>query len=446
MGGVERDRTTGGRGFTEQGASPHGEAYRIEVPARWNGTLLLYSQGLPMQPGDPAWNDADPLFGALLDAGYAVAGTGGGPLFWPLEPAFTNQEALLDRFARRVGAPEHTVAWGLSIGGTITAGLVQRMPERLSGALPICGNLAGAVATHNRELDVAFVVKVLLGGAGPLDVVRISDPVANPAAADALLRRARGTPEGRARLGLAAAVGGVSGWHDPLAPAPRRDPVGERLQGQLRWFEEVNFLVYFHLRWHVERRARGNPSWNDDVDYRARLEQSADRDEVEALYDGAGIELDRDLEALASAPRIRADPDARAYLERNIVFSGDLGDVPVVAVHTEGDGLVPADHEEAYAAVVHAAGQDALLRQLFLHRGGHGTVTPAEVLVALRVLLDRVVTGSWPVLDPATLNATVDATALDRRTLGGRQVSGAYAAFSPRRFPRRYDGRDVGVE
>lgn len=431
-------------GITERGASPGGGAYALEVPPGWNGDLLLYSRGLPMGRDDAPWQDGDPLIRVLLDEGYAVAGTGG-PMFWPLEPTFGNQEALLDRFARRVREPERTVAWGLSIGGIMTAGLVQRIPDRLSAALPLCGNLAGAVGIHNRELDIAFVIKTLLGADSSLQLVLISDPDANLATARALLEQARGTPAGQARLGLAAAIGNIPGWHDPLAPEPARHEFGERLRNQLSWYDEVCFLVYFLLRAQVERRAGGNPSWNEGVDYGTLLERSTNRDEVQALYEAAGLDLQADLGILAAAPRIAADPAAVGYLERNIVFSGDLAGVPVLTLHTDGDGLVTPDNEHAYADIVAAAGQQQLLRQLFVHRGGHCTFTVAEVLVALRAVLERVDAGSWPVLEPAALNAAAAALGEERNILvrGGEPATPAFTAFVPQGFPRPYDARDI---
>lgn len=429
--------------ISERGPSPSGGSYALEVPPGWNGKLLLYSRGLPMGRDDGPWQDGDALIQALLEQGFAVAGTGG-PMFWPLEPTFVNQEALLDHFARRVEEPVHTVAFGSSIGGIMTAGLVQRIPDRLSGALPLCGNLAGAVGIHNRELDIAFVIKVLLAADSTLELVRISDPHANLATAHSVLDAARGTSAGRARLALAAAVGNTPGWYDPLAPEPECHEFGKRLQNQLSWYDEPGFLVYFLLRAQVEQRAGGNPSWNHGVDYRALLEQSSGRDEVEGLYEVAEVDLESDLGLLATAPRIDADPAAVSYLERNIVFSGDLGGVPVLAVHTEGDGLVTPDNEHAYADIVAARGQQELLRQLFIHRGGHCTFTVAEVVVALRALLERVDTGSWPALDAASLNTAAAELGAEYSVLvrGGQPTNAAFSAFVPQPFPRQYDARD----
>src|SRR5215470_953137 len=53
-----------------------GAAYKIEVPANWNGTLVLYSHGY-VTPGspNPATDVGDPVTGGwLLANGYALAG------------------------------------------------------------------------------------------------------------------------------------------------------------------------------------------------------------------------------------------------------------------------------------------------------------------------------------------------------------------------------------
>jgi len=52
-------------------------AYKIEIPANWNGTLVLYSHGY-RSPGspNPASDVGDPVTGAwLLGQGYALAGS-----------------------------------------------------------------------------------------------------------------------------------------------------------------------------------------------------------------------------------------------------------------------------------------------------------------------------------------------------------------------------------
>ncbi len=426
---------------THEGPLSSGSRFSLRVPEQWNGILLLYSRGLPLSVGEAPWSADDPLFATLLAEGYAIAGTGGIG-FWPLEEMFANQSELLDTFARLVEPPKETIAWGFSIGGIATAGLVQVMPDRLSGALPLCGNLAGAVGVHNRELDIAFVIKALLAPDSPLELVHISAPDQNLELATSILETAQRSAEGRARLALSAAIGNIPGWYDADSPEPAAHDFDRQQENQFRWYDEVGTLVFFALRAQVERRAGGNPSWNVGVDYEARLTSSINSEQVHELYRTAKLELEADLAALASAHRIEADPDAVNYLERHIVFSGDLRDTPVLALHTSGDGLVTPDNEQAYADVVNWAGNSHLLRQLYLRRGGHCTHTAAEVAIALRALVERIEHSSWPDLDPDLLNGATSALApelMASRT--GEMAAPAFFTFAPSAFPRPYDVR-----
>ncbi len=425
------------------GELPSGSRYLIEVPADWNGSLLLCARPLPTEPGDPPWGDDDVLLQTFLSRGYALAGSAN-TIFWPLERAFADQPPLLDLFEAAAGRPEHTVAWGPSIGGIMTAGFVQLLPERLSGALPLCGNLAGAVGIHNRELDIAFVFAQLLAAERQLELVGITDPPANLRLAHTVLAEAKSSPAGRARLALAAAVGNIPGWYDERSPEPAAEDAQARLDNQVRWLEEIGLLVYFLLRAQVELQAGGNPSWNDGVDYAAQLDRSIDRAQVHDLYRTAGVDLTADLGRLAGAPRIEAAPAAVGYLERHIVFDGQLGGVPVLTVHSDGDGLVTPDNERAYADVVAWAGQDQLLRQLYVHRGGHCSFTIAETLTALDALMTRIETGSWPDLAPATLNAAASALGAGENVLpSGEHTPPQFMEFTPPQFLRPHDIRDA---
>jgi len=402
--------------------------------------LLLTCHPVPVAAGEPPWDADEPMVAHLVRHGYAVAGSAN-TIFWPLEAVFADQPALLEVAADLLGPARHTIAFGLSIGGLIAAGALQRYPGRLSGVLPIGGNLAGAVANHNRELDIAFVVNTLLADP-PLEIVHITQAGENLDRATAVLHAAQATPQGRARLALAAAVGNIPGWHDETAAEPAATDAEARQRNQFCWFEAVGFLVFFLARRQVEMQAGGNPSWNTGVDYRYLLSTSINRMTVQALYAATDLDLDDDLDRLAEAARIEADPAAVAYLERHIVFNGDLGRVPVLTLHTDGDGLVTPDHEQAYADVVRHADNQDLLRQLYIHRGGHCTVTFAEVLVALDVLLAKVESGVWPNLDPAILNAAAAQRGSESNILAsGEFMQPRYIHFTPPAFPRPYDCR-----
>jgi hypothetical protein len=426
---------------TRTGTLPGGARFCLEEPEQWNGVLLLYSMPIPVGPDDPPWPADDRMMSALTDQGYAVAGSAN-RIFWPLESVYANVPDLLETFATEVGTPDRTIGFGLSIGGIVTAGLVQRFPEQLTAALPMCGNLAGAVGVHNRELDISFVIKTLLARDSALQLVDISDWDANVTLAEAVVAEARTTPAGRARLALAAAIGNIPGWHDPTSPEPDPGDAEARLDNQVKWYEEPGLLVYYGVRAQVERQAGGNPSWNSGVDYAALLAASINTDQVDALYEGAGLSLDDDLAVLAAEPRIEADADAVAYLEGHIVFDGELHGIPVLTLHTDGDGLVTPDNEHAYADVVGWGGSADLLRQVYVHRAGHCTFTLAEILTALDVLAERLDSGSWPALDPDTLNTAASTLPEQFQHLREGQPSRpGFFSFAPPPFPRPYDIR-----
>ena len=107
-----------------------GSTYTIEMPADWNGTLLLYSHGY-VTPGEPnpAADASDPRTAAyLLAHRFALAGSSYASTGYAVEEGLHDQIDVLDTFAKRVGKPKHTIAWGHSMGGIITAGLVQTHP------------------------------------------------------------------------------------------------------------------------------------------------------------------------------------------------------------------------------------------------------------------------------------------------------------------------------
>ena len=440
-----------GGGATVAAASPgtvttqtgmiDGAAYLIQTPDNWNGVLLLYSHGY-VEPGspNPAQDVGDPITGAyLLGQGYALAGSSYKSTGWAVQDALQDQMALLRFFDKTVGRPKQTIAWGHSLGGMITAGLVQRHSDRFAGALPMCGVLAGGVATWNVALDAEFVFKTLAASDSGLQLVNITNPSLNVATAEQALAEAQQTPQGRAHIALAAAVGDIPGWFSPVEPEPASNDFTSQEANQFLWDSQIDFPFGFAFRAEMEQRAGGNPSWNTDVNYRDQLNKSVDREEVRALYAQAGLSLDQDLETLAHTARIAARPSAVNYLIRNIVFNGNIDHVPMLTLHTTGDGLVVNQNEQAYASIVD---QHALLRQAFVHRAGHCAFTPAETIAAFNTLVERIDRGHWSGLAPTQLNADAAALGPAFNVISSPEgivpAPPAYLAFQPTRFPRPF--------
>ncbi len=393
-----------------------GASYLIEVPASWNGVLLLYSHGggaLVQNP--PAENTIDTITaGYLLDHGYALAGSSFSSSGWFVEDALADDLALLDEFRRLIGRPVRTIAWGVSLGSMVTLGLAERNPDRIDGALAMCGVVADAVLFWNQNLDAAFAFKVLFAENDPqIEITGSTPSAARGDYARSLLIAAKASAIGRARTALVGALREipVKGFLATAGPGggPLPLPSGVTLE-EVRAASLADLVAgalddYFLNHPALESRAGGNPSSNLGVDYGLLLAASPDYSELKSLYSQAGASLDDDVARLNHAQRIAADPSAVAYVSRFLTFTGNLR-IPVMTLHTLADESTPAQLEDEYGATVRAAGRSAWLRQLFVNRGGHCNFTTAEIAVALGTLAERIKTGSWGKADNlATLNS-----------------------------------------
>jgi len=168
---------------------------------------------------------------------------------------------------------------------------------------------------------------------------------------------------------------------------------------------------------------------------------------VTALYAAAGLDLNKDLDKLNDAPRIAGNAAAVAYLTKYITYNGELN-MPVLTLHTTGDGLVEVTDENAYASVVRSAGDNSMLRQVFVHRAGHCTFTPAETISAFKTLIHRLDTGRWEdSTDPAAMNTNAATLGPSFNVIAvGTQLVPAgpsFLNFHPDRFLRPFDARNA---
>jgi pimeloyl-ACP methyl ester carboxylesterase len=377
----------------------------------------------------------------MLTAGYALAGSSYASTGWAVHEAIPDQIATLDAFQSIVGTPTRTIAWGHSLGGEVTAALVQQYPDRFNAALPMCGVVAGSVGHWNLELDEIFALNTLLAG-GSLEMVHITYPAQDYAIASAVLTAAQTTAQGQARIALVSALADIPGWYDPTTSEPAPTDYTIQEANQYLWAQN-SIPGSFFARAELEARAGGNPSFNADVNYKHQLKHSRDYAEVQALYAAAGLSLEADLAALKSAPRISADSGALTYLSSNIIFNGQLT-VPVLTLHTTGDGVVAVEQERAYRSVVDEAENGDLLRERFIHRAGHCEFSPAEMIAAEQTLELRLATGEWGGLGISQLNN--EAAALGP-VFNVIDVNGApypaapaFIRYRPLQFLRLFDG------
>ena len=229
--------------------------------------MLLYSHGYaPDGAPNPAQNaPSAAVRSALLDAGYAQIGSSYPETGWVLERALPGPAGHPGRCSGRGSAPpRRTIAWGTSLGGMITTGLAERHGHRFAGTLAMCGLEQGGVANWNNTLDPLFAIRTLLTPGADTPLVRLPDQAAAFASIGQLtaaLDAAQATPEGRARIALAAALHNIPAWTDAAQPEPAP---GDHDTAQLNQFGVLHLTIYVGLSWRqeAEEHAGGNMSWN----------------------------------------------------------------------------------------------------------------------------------------------------------------------------------------
>lgn len=400
-----------------------GAEFEIVLPTDWNGALLIYSHGYqPDEPFPPffetvadapvpapGWDSGQREVGdALLERGFALAGSAYSANGWAVEEGVKAARDLHRYFVDTIGAPEHVYVWGDSLGGLVTAVLAEEDDEWVDGALPLCGVMAGVVDNFDLALDTTYAIRELLypdlqitgftsytealleweevasalvEGARSVDTDMIAAMLMVAAVADA--------PRQTGQFDGASAASLVSGTVESLLTALAYGTVG---------------------RAEVEQRFGGNISGNAGVDYASRLTSSE-----RATIDGFGGEgaADRLLAKLEAGDRVVSDEVARtAAADRGGVPTGELR-VPMISLHTAADPLVIVQNQSHYRARYDAAVEggraSADLVQLFTvapatyptdpgapYGAGHCNFTPATRIGAIGLLDAWVREGRYP--------------------------------------------------
>jgi len=378
------------------GALADGGTWIADVPAAWNGTLLLYSHGF----GTLAPADAPDLTTqeALLDRGYALVGSSYDPngSLWALKSATGDQFASLAAIERIIGRPRQTLALGTSMGGLISAQEAQDAEGRIDGAVTTCGLVGGGIDLNNYQLDAEYALNELLAPDQHIKLVDYTSPAEGAVAAaqlSALATAARSTPDGRARVALGTALLDMPTWSTQQASPPGERQADGRATAQHDWLVATLPFV-MPARFFIEESAGGNASWNVGVDYAQLLGKSPYRAEVVTLYHEAGLDLRADLATLTGHAAVRASAVAVRSLQRSSTLSGHL-DVPMLDLHTIYDQLAPVEYENLYAAQVRASDDGILLRQAYVARRGHCAFVASEIVAAVQAIQDRIRAGRW---------------------------------------------------
>ncbi|MEU8163561.1 alpha/beta hydrolase family protein [Micromonospora parva] len=369
----------GGKPTTvRQGVHRHA-GYLIEVPARWNGDLVMWAhgyrgQGTVLSPEPPGFG----LRQRLLEQGYAWASSSYDRNGFDIRSGVLGTKDLADHFARTVRRPQHTYVAGVSMGGYVIGRSLEQYPGFYDGALPMCGVL-GDQTLLDFYLDYNLVAQALAG------------VPAYPTPADYLTNA---VPRIQVALGLAGLT--PTGPDTTTERGKQLRAITVNRSGGPRPGADAAFAVWKDFLFSISvptssgnspAQQPGQLSTNLLTRYTpnspANINATVRRVAPENLRQ-------RLLPTLTEVPRIAGRPTA-----------------PVLSLHGLGDLFVPFSMEQAYATDVARHGRAKLVVQRAIRATQHCEFTPAEAGTAWDDLVSWVRTGKRPAGDTVTDPAVV---------------------------------------
>jgi len=332
---------------TEEGEIA-GAKFRIDIPKKWNGGLVMYAHGYAMQAMQPQFNlDVVKAFQAL---DFAVAQSLYSRQGWAAREGVLDTEALRRYFVDKYGSTSPTIIAGHSQGGAITYATIEQYPEAYDGALPMCGAGPSALGFFKeRAFDMRVLFDYFLPGL-PGSAVEFPDGTqtyAKVAAKAAELVKAN--PE------KAQAYADLTTLSSPDTIAP-----------VIAFWSEI-------LR-ELTERTGGNAF-----------------DNTSTIYSGSAD----DTELNKKIKRYKADEKSSEYLRQWVTMTGKISD-PVLALHTLVDDLIPPPFANEYAQLTKLAGTADLYAQSWTQGANHCAFTEAETTEALRQLVKWIKSGKRP--------------------------------------------------
>ena len=385
------------------GTTSDGAAYKMVVPATFNGTVTIWSHGFSSNtyvPGYTAPIDSSAyiaptvagvgdkiggnpeLIKYLTDKGVAVMGSGFSTQAWNLDEAVKTNAELVGIFKTKFTTTKKVVAWGYSMGGGITQAFAEKNPELLASAA-VMNPVDAFNAQTKYFIDMLWLLKTWFdpsiklsgysaGVAG--DIQMLTDggkyaamltalkagavsgawPTTSSASAKAL--EAKGIPSRSALLMIGRLAGvstqstsfdsiatpggaAVTAW--PLAYAPA-----------FATLENISNVLLYALAGARDLEAKMGGVWADNqkTDYSAQLS-----DEDRTVYNaglGGNTAIAGMLQTLnplnPDAPRIKGDAAAVAKAAALFNHTGKIK-VPTVMMIGEHDPIEPAGIVQRYS-------------------------------------------------------------------------------------------------
>jgi pimeloyl-ACP methyl ester carboxylesterase len=327
----------------------NGASFRIEMPAKWNGVLLLYYHGYSEHPVVFEKDKPDELTTALTAKGFAVAMSGFSETGWALEQAMPETEALRRYVIAHYGKPRETYAMGHSMGGMLTAATLESYPNRYDGGLALCGLLEPTTWALERAGAMRAAFDFYYPGAlpGPLRIP--ADFQFDQDLVDKMMKTIPANPKGEAEL---------------------------MALGRFKTLDDLADGVVFgsYVLRDAEQKIGASIIDNHNYIYAAGPDDNP-------LNDGV--------------KRYTASDAAIDYLKTWYTPTGVLAR-PMLAVHTTYDPIIPPESVSVYADLVQRNGSSRNFVQQFVKADGHCHISVEETVVALDELIQWKRNGIQP--------------------------------------------------
>ena len=375
------------------GTTSDGAAYKMVIPATFNGTAMVWSHGFggnttipgyfsvdstaQIGPNLPGENGGSPEFVKYVtDKGVAIMGSGFSTQGWNLDEAVKTNVELVGIFKAKFTTTKKVIAAGYSMGGGITQALAEQHPELLSSAAVV--NPVDAWGSQSKYfIDLLWLMKTWFdptiklsgyaaGAAGDMQMLQdlgkytailtsLQGAVATGAwpatsSKSALALQAGGIPSRSALLmiGRLAGISAQSSSFDGLVGPPGAAATAWPLAyaPALATLENIAGVLGYSLLGARDMQAKmGGTSFdNQTADYSKQLS-----DEDRTVYN-AGLSGNSAITAMLStlnplnpdAPRIKGDAAAIAKSASTMYQNTGKIKVPTVMMIGQHDPVEPA--------------------------------------------------------------------------------------------------------
>jgi fermentation-respiration switch protein FrsA (DUF1100 family) len=353
-----------------QGVHGHA-AYKVEVPAQWNGDLVVWAhgfrgQGTVLTVDAPSFN----LRQKFVNEGYAWAASSYTDNGYDVAAGVVSSKDIAEFFPDLTGAKPHsTFIAGVSMGGHVIGRSVEQYPHFYDGALPMCGVL-GDQTLFDFFLDFNVVGQDLAG------------VPAFPFPAD----YATDIPKIESALGIASL--------SPIGPDTTNDlgkqfrsivinrSGGPRPGATSAFAFWKDFLFGLGVPSNAGNTLAENPgqlSQNLDTNYQPNTPVDVNATVVRVA---AANHSARQNASLSQVPKILGHPE-----------------IPVMTLHGLGDMFVPFSMEQAYRQDIDQTNRGDLVVQRAIRSVNHCEFSATEAGTAWDDLVSWVHTGNRPAGD-----------------------------------------------